>query len=322
MRIAFFGSANIGEETLCKLAEHENEIAVVFTQPDKPAGRGGHLRKTRIKERAEMMGVDVHQPLTLKDGEATEILKSYNVDLAVVVAYGHLIPGQMLAVPQHGFINLHASLLPKYRGAAPVPFAILDGEAETGVTIFRLNERFDEGDILDREIIPITGDDTTATLLEKMAPIGAELVCKVVGELEAGWAHFVPQLDAEATKAPKMNKDDGLIHWHAPGEQIDRMSRAYQPWPLAYTYVQQGKKKLRMAVLKVEFVNGENGEEVGAGVEQTPGTILAADKKAGLVVATGNGALRLRRVKVEGKKEMEDVDYLLGARLEPGMHLG
>lgn len=320
MRIAFFGSADVGEPTLCELAKQDHEIAVVFTQPDKPAGRGGHLRKTRIKERAELMDVPVEQPETLKDGTAGETLRRYDVDLAVVVAYGHLIPKTMLEIPRHGFINLHASLLPKYRGAAPVPHAILNGEKETGLTVFRLNERFDEGDILERAVIPITLSDTSATILEKMSPIGATLVCKVVGELEAGWANFVPQIEAEATRAPKMSKDDGLIRWEQSAVQIDLACRAYQPWPLAFTYVGQGDKKLRMTVLQVEPAD-ITALPNRAGNE-TPGTILAADPKTGLIVRCASGGVRLRRVRIEGKREMEDLEYLRGARLEPGMTLG
>lgn len=316
MRIAFFGSAPIAVHGLCALLDVGHEIAVVVTQPDRPAGRGGHARGTPVKERACMLGIPVEQPDTLRDGIATQRLREYHVDLAVVVAYGKLIPPAMLAVPPHGFVNIHASLLPKYRGAAPVPHAILQGETETGVTIFRLNERWDAGDVLGRESIPLHPDDTAATVLERLAPIGARLLCGVVGQMEAGWVQPIPQIESEVTYAPKLTKEMGHLDFYATPARIDRRIRAFQPWPLAYAFLGEGKKRKRLNLLSTTEVLPPPHK---AGREATPGTVLLADPRAGLVVACGEGmAMRLSRIQPEGKRVMEDVEYLRGAHLKAG----
>lgn len=316
MRIAFFGSAPIAVHGMCALLEAGHELAVVVTQPDRPAGRGGHARGTPVKERAAMLGIPVEQPDTLRDGTATAMLRGYHVELAVVVAYGKLIPPAMLAVPPQGFVNIHASLLPKYRGAAPVPHAILQGETETGVTIFRLNERWDAGDVLGRESIPIHSDDTAATVLERLAPIGARLLCGVVGQMEAGWVQPVPQTESEATLAPKLTKDMGHLDFYATPAQIDRRIRAFQPWPLAYAFLGEGARRKRLNILAASAVERPPH---GTGTDATPGTIMLTDPREGLVVACGGGtAMRLARIQPEGKRVMEDVEYLRGAHLQPG----
>lgn len=314
MRIVFCGSGAFGAPTLEGLAADGHEIVRVWTQPDRPAGRGGRTRPTPIKTLAAELGVPVYQPHTLKDGEALDTLRTDEPDVAVVVAYGHLIPADMLAVPHHGFVNLHASLLPKYRGAAPVPHAILQGETETGVTVFRLNERWDAGDILDKAVLPIEDDDTTGSLLTKMAPMGADLMRGIVGQMVAGWVSAKPQTDTEATKAPKLTKEMGHIDWTGSQAHIDRMVRAFQPWPLAYTYIHTGKGKTRLALLDVENAPMPRRRP-------EPGTVLHADDKDGLIVMAGDGPLFLREIKPEGKRAMSGRDYLRGARIEAGMTL-
>ena len=312
MRICFFGSAPIAVKSLDALIESQNEIVAVFTQPDRPAGRGAHMHMTAVKERANEVGIPIEQPEKMRDGVALEALKSYHPDVAVVVAYGHLIPKDMLDVPPHGFINLHASLLPKYRGAAPVPYAILNGETETGVTVFRLNEKFDEGKILGIEKVDITDDDTSASLLQKLAPVGAELVCKVVGELEAGWIVPIEQDDTESSLAPKMKKTDGRVDWSLDARNIDLHVRAYQPWPRCHTFYKSGKKTRRLCLLEVKKVSFE-------GRNFKNGEIVMADEEHGLVIGCGNGeAVRLLRIKPEGKKEMSGLAFLHGARLKAG----
>ncbi len=312
MKIVFFGSAPIAVSTFNALIESRNEILAVFTQPDRPAGRGGHMHQTAVKVRALEVGIPVEQPERMRDPEAIEALKKYEPDVAVIVAYGHLIPKVLLEIPEHGFINLHASLLPRYRGAAPVPFAILNGDSETGVTVFQLNEKFDEGKILGVEKVTIEDTDTTTTLLEKLSPIGAELICKVVGELEAGWIVPLEQNDEEATFAPKMNKDDGRVDWALDSRTIDLHVRAYQPWPRCFTFYVAGRKVRRLCILEVRDydMTGQSGKN---------GEIVHADEENGLVVGCGNGqAVRLIRVKPEGKKEMRGLDFMHGARLKVG----
>lgn len=313
MRIVFFGSAPIAVKTLDALINSSHEIVGVFTQPDRPAGRGGHMHQTATKVRACEVGIPVEQPDTLRNNAAIDALRKYHPDVAVIVAYGHLIPKDLLNVPEYGFINLHASILPKYRGASPVPYAILNGDTETGVTVFQLNERFDEGRILGVEKLPIEPTDTSATVLEKLSPIGAELVCKVVGELEAGWLVPIEQNKEEASLAPKMNKDDGRLDWALDAKTIDLHVRAYRPWPRCFTFYIAGKKVRRLCILEVRKF------ELGAGEKYDNGQVIHADEECGLVVGCGNGeAIRLIRVKPEGKKEMRGLDFMHGARLSLG----
>ncbi len=312
MRIAFFGSAPVAIPTLDALIESAHDVCVVFTQPDRRAGRGGHIHMTEVKQRALAHGIPLEQPVKLKTEDADKTLRGYDPDLAVVVAYGKLIPPVMLEVPAHGFINTHPSLLPRYRGAAPVPHAILNGDTETGVTVFRLNEEWDAGDILSRTTIPIDPDETAASLLAKVGPVGAREILGVVGQLEAGWVNPIPQPDEEATRAPKLKKEDGRIDWSLPPERIDRMIRAFQPWPTAFTFVPHGKQRLRMSLLSVS-------ETKPQGAPGTPGTVLMADPKRGFVVQCGQErALELRQIKIEGKRAMSAKEYLRGVRLAPG----
>lgn len=316
MRICFFGSAPIAVATLDRLLERHLDVCAVFSQPDRPAGRGGKMHMTAVKERALACGLPIHTPEEIKSPAAAELLRTYNPELVVIVAYGHLIPKSLLEIPARGFINLHASLLPKYRGAAPVPHAILNGEKETGVTVFRLNERFDAGDILARERLTIEPDDTSETVLQKLAPIGAELVCKVIGEFMAGWTHPVAQHEEQATKAPKLTKYDGLLDWEETPDMIDCKVRAYQPWPLCHTFTGTGKKIRRLCILKVqEYPAGSGGA--------FPGEIIHAEPKEGLVVACGGGkAVRILHLKPEGKKEMDAPEFLRGHHFQPGERLG
>lgn len=318
MNIVFFGSAPIAVSALDALVASRLNVIAVFSQPDRPAGRGGRMQMTAVKERALALGLPVFTPDHPKDQEAVRVLEEFAPDVAVVVAYGHLIPKSLLDIPAYGFINLHASILPKYRGAAPVPHAILNGEQETGVTVFRLNERFDAGDILAIERIPITPEDTSASVLAKLAPLGAELVCKVIGEFAAGWAHPVAQSEEQATRAPKMHKEDGLLDWKEAPAIIDRKVRAYQPWPLCFTFLGEGKKRRRLNILRVAGA-------ADVGVRGVPGEVLLARPREGegLVVACGEGrAVRILRLQPEGKREMAAEEYLRGAGLVEGTILG
>lgn len=315
MNICFFGSAPIAVETLNALIASGSPVSAVFSQPDRPAGRGGKMHMTAVKERALELGLPVYTPEKLKAQETIDELAQYKPDLVVVVAYGRLIPPCLLQIPKHGFVNLHASILPKYRGAAPVPYAILNNEKETGVTVFRLNERFDAGDILAIERLPIQPDDTSETVLRKLAPIGAKLVCSVVGQLEAGWVHPVVQTEPLATHAPKIDKEEGLLDWRETPVKIDCKVRAFQPWPLCYCFIGPEEHRKRLCLLKVaEHAGGAQGRE--------PGEILAADPHKGLIVACGGGkAVAILRLKPEGRKEMDAADFLRGAHLKAGERL-
>jgi len=313
MRLAFFGSDDFGLLSLQALNAAGHEVAAVFTQPDRPAGRGQHMQRTPIGRFAHNLGLPVYQPETLKEGAPVKILQHIAPELAVVVAYGHLIPPSMLAVPRHGFINLHASLLPKYRGAAPVPHAILNGETQTGVTIFRLNERLDEGDILAQEVEPILPRDTSATLLARLAVLGAKVLTQTIASLIAGSIVPRPQPATGASHAPRLRKEDGRIRWNTSCAQIDRMVRAFQPWPLAFTFfpTAHGEQR-RVVVLSVE---PEPAASIPDSTTCLPGTILIAHAKRGIVIQCNDGCLRLTRIKPEGRSAMSDVEYMRSAVL-------
>lgn len=315
MRLVYFGSGEFGLPTLRALLDAGHELITVFTQPDRRAGRGGQVRFTPVKELALTIGISIYQPENLRGPEPAGILEATGAELAVVVAYGQLIPGALLSIPRHGFINLHASLLPAYRGAAPVPRAILAGETVSGATVFRLNERFDAGDILGREELPIRPDDTSGSYLERLAPAGARLVQEVVGQLAGGWLQPLPQDERVATRAPKLHKDEGRLDWSRSAAELDRQVRGLQPWPLAYTFVPRREGARRLVVLQLDPA-GNLGEG------QPTGVVLRADPHGGVVVRCGDGAVRLSRLCPEGKHAMTDCEFMRGARLVPGTTLG
>lgn len=307
MRLIYLGSGEFGIPTLEALAA-VHEIPLVVSQPDRPAGRGGKTRPTPIKARATELGLTVETPEKPNSPEFEQRLRELEPELAVVVAYGHLIRKNLLDVPEHGFVNLHASILPAYRGAAPVPWAILNGEAESGATVFQLDERFDTGAILGTIRLPIRDDDTSATYLAALAPKGAELMAEVVRDIEAGRKTPQPQDNAQASAAPKFRKDDGRIDWSQPYAVIERKVRALQPWPLASTTLPGAKGEIRLNVLTLAPA------EMNAG-GKAPGAVLAADPKGGLVVATGDGTARLALIQPEGKRPMPDTEFLRGSKV-------
>lgn len=312
MRLAFFGSDEFALPSLRAIQQEGHTIALVITQPDRPAGRGQQVQPTPVKVLACEWGIPVYTFETLRDGKAKDLLQACAVDLAVVVAYGRLIPKEMLAIPRHGFINLHPSLLPKYRGPAPVPHAILAGEKETGVSIFRLNERLDAGDLLDRVSVPILPDDTSATLLARLATLGASRLVHVIHALKQGEIHPIPQCEAEATHAPKLKKEDGIIRWTQPAERLERMIRAFQPWPLATTFVPTSKGPRRIAILQAAV------EGPPCSLSGRPGEILLADSHHGLIIQCGDRPLRILRLQPESRPPMDACAFLRGTPLEVG----
>ncbi len=320
MRLAFFGSGDFAAPCLYALARTDHDLVRVVTQPDRPAGRGGRVRMTPVKEAALALDLPVDQPETLRGDEPVERLRAARPDLAVIVAYGKKVPPAMLAAPPHGFINAHASILPKYRGAAPVPHAILEGESETGVTVFQLEEDWDSGPVYAEARTPIRGRDTAGSVLDRLAPLAADLLVQVVDAIADGSVRPQPQPHGEATRAPKFSREDGLIDWTAPADRIDRQVRAFQPWPEAFSTL-PGKRgqTLRLHILGVEREPDRDPDAAAA----APGEAIVADGKAGLVVATGTGeALRLTAVKPAGKRPMTGAEFVRGHRVEPGARLG
>jgi methionyl-tRNA formyltransferase len=320
MRIVFFGSGDFAVPCLQGLAAARHEIPLVVTQPDRPAGRGGGLRRTPVKETAEALCIPTFEPERLRDETAHDRLRGAAPALCAIVAYGKLVPGSLLSIPEHGFINAHASLLPKYRGAAPVPHAILAGETETGVTVFRLAETWDSGPVYGTVRTPIRPQDTSETVLERLSFLAADLLVRVVAEIDSGAAEPRPQAHEAATRAPKLTREAGRIDWADPAARIDRQVRAFQPWPEAYTTMpgKRGRTR-RVHILGVE----REPQRDPAARNAPPGTVIEADPKEGVVVAAGAGeALRLTRIKPEGRGAMSGAAFVRGNRVAPGLRLG
>lgn len=306
IRIVFFGTPAFAVPSLERLvAEPDFEIAFVVTQPDRPAGRGRQLRPSPVKQRALELGLPVLQPETPRDPDFLNCLREAEPTVGVVVAYGELIPRTLLDLPAHGFLNVHPSLLPKYRGASPIQAAILNGDPVTGVSIILLTPELDAGPILRQVTVAIRPDDTAATLGERLAMMAANLLPDTIRQWVAGNLVPTPQDERYATYTRPLRKEDGRIDWTRSAEEIERQVRAMQPWPGAWTTI--AGRSLRI---------------VRAHVVETPLALppgcLTATREA-LLVATGRGALALEIVHPEGKQAMPGLDWWRGLRLEPGV---
>ena len=277
LKVIFAGTPDFAAKHLSALLESEHEVIAVYTQPDRPAGRGKKLTASPVKVLAEENAIPVYQPQSLKAQDAQEELASLNADLMVVVAYGLILPTAVLNAPKLGCINVHGSILPKWRGAAPIQRSIWAGDAETGVTIMQMDEGLDTGDMLHIATLPITSEDTSATLYEKLAELGPQALVEVVNEFD----RYTPtkQDDSQATYAKKLSKEEALINWADDAEQIERNIRAFNPWPVAWMQVEDQNVKVWSASV-VPLNKGA-----------TPGTVISANKE-GITIATGRDALQ------------------------------
>lgn len=310
MNLIFCGTPQFAVPTLEKLVKEKFSIQLVMTNPDEPRGRGHKVQPSPVKEAALKHGLAVYQPAKMKTDETREYLSQFHPDAIVIVAYGHIVPQWMIDLPPLGCINLHASLLPKYRGAAPINWAIIRGEKETGVTTMKIDAGMDTGDMLLERREPIRGDDTTETLGERLSVMGADLMIETLRKLERGEIAPRPQDSSKATIAPKVKKEDGVIDWSLTAEEIERRVRGLAPWPGAYTSF-RGK---RLHVWRAEPVAAE-------GSSAAPGTISTEGKR--LAVSCGAGTqLILHEVQMEGRKRISARDFANGARVESGETLG
>jgi methionyl-tRNA formyltransferase len=309
MRIVFMGTPDSAVPSLQRLLEDKHEIVAVWTQPDKPAGRGRKLHQSRIKKFALQRHLTIHQPQKIKTAEAKELFASHKAEVAVVVAYGKILPVEFLQAPKHGCINVHFSLLPKYRGAAPLNWAIVNGEEQTGVTTMHIAEELDAGPILLQKATKVESSETAPHLLQRLSLIGAELISETLSNLKE--IEPKPQLSAEATFAPLLKREDGLIDWSMDAFAIERRVRGFQPWPNAYTTL----KSQRLIIWKAI---AENAEEATG----SPGRILHAGGDLLLVGCGDKTALRLAEVQPEGARRMAARDFLNGAHLSAGETLG
>ena len=318
MRIVFMGTPDFAVTTLQALIDSGHDVVAAVSQPDKPFGRKAELRPTPVRAAAEAAGIPVLQPQRLKDPEFTEHLEQLAPDVIVVAAYGKIIPRFILELPKYGCLNVHASLLPKYRGAAPIQWAILDGETETGITIMQMNEGLDEGDILNVSKVRISDTETGGSLFDKLAVEGGKLLVETLDLVESGALRPEKQpADSPTAYARMIVKEDGRIDWNRSAAEIERQVRGLDPWPGAYTRL-DGKlfKVLRSQVLP----EGETNVSGYDKMEQT-GCVLAAGGD-GMDILTGKGILRIREVQLEGKKRMAVADFLRGHTMEPGQMLG
>lgn len=309
MRVVFLGSGAFAIPSLAALIDAGHEVAAVFTQPDREKGRGRALAPPPLKPVAQARGVPVHQPRRVREEPAQAALRGLAPDVQVVVAYGQILPRSVIDIPRHGTVNVHASLLPLYRGAAPVQWAIVNGEHETGVTTMLIDEGLDTGPTLLARSTPIGAEETAALLEPRLAVLGAELLLETLAGLGAGTLRPTAQDHARATLAPLIRKEDGRIDWSMPAEAVARRVRGFHPWPGTFT-TWQGQP------LKVLRARAE-----GEGTE-APGQIAVVDRQ-GLLVGCGQGTrLRLLEVQPESRRPMSAAAFAAGLRLGPGARFG
>lgn len=310
MKIVFMGTPDFAVGALQALLKDGYQVTAVVTQPDKAKGRSGQLQPTPVKECAQKYGIPVLQPRRIKAPEAIEELKKYEADVYVVAAFGQILSQEILDMPRLGCLNIHGSLLPKYRGASPIQHAIIDGEQETGITIQQMNAGVDTGDILYQKSIPIAPEDTYESLYNKLLLLGGEAICEALPLLEKGQLTAVKQDDSLSSHAPLLEKQMGHLDFAQDAVVLDRLIRGVTPWPSAYTFYNGKQLKIWRAVPV---------EQEGTPTEA--GTIVAVDKES-VTVACQRGALRITELQLEGKKRMTAHDFLLGIRLKPGEKLG
>lgn len=304
-RIVFFGTPEFALPSLTALVEQPDfQIIQVVTQPDRPAGRGRKVQPPPVKQRALEYQLPVWQPENLRRTEAVEYLRTMEPSIAVVVAYGELIPRRLLTIPRHGFLNVHPSLLPRYRGASPIQAALLNGDEYTGVSIILLNVEMDAGPILAQVTVPINPADTAATLSSRLANTAAQILPHTIRGWIRGSIRPVPQDHSQATYTRPLKKEDGCINWNLSAEQIERMIRAFQPWPLAWTML----KGRRFALLRAQVVLEQPAYR--------PGCLYPVDGT--LLVGTGTVPLKLEVIQPEGKRPMSAIEWWRGARLPVG----
>lgn len=307
-RIVFFGTPSFAIPALRELLDSEDEVIAVVTQPDRPQGRGRKIKPSEIKEFIkEKLGgkLLIFQPESVKEASFEKGLREINPDLFVVVAYGQILPKRILEIPKYGAINLHASLLPKYRGASPIAWAIMNGEKFTGVTTILMDEGMDTGDILLQQNIQIMEDDTSETLSHRLAEIGSKLLKETIKRMKDRSIKPIPQDHSKASYAPLLKKEDGKIDWQKRAEEIDRQVRAFNPWPGAFTYF-NGKI---LKIYKGDWRKTSNPEK--------PGRVIWVGSDF-IEVQTGDGTFLIKELQLEGKKRINTKEFLLGHPISIG----
>ena len=308
MRIMFMGTPEFAQVSLEALTKDGRDVVCVITQPDKPKGRGKKMAMPPVKEYAISKGIEVFQPETLKDGAILPILEKYSPDVIIVVAYGKILPEYVLNFPKYGCINIHGSLLPKYRGAAPIQRAVMNGEPVSGVTSMYMEKGLDTGDMLLKEEVPISENTTAGELHDILAAAGGRVLLKTLEALTQGTLNPIKQEDSLSTYAAQLTKQEGEVDWSEDAQTIVNKVRGLNPWPMAYSYIGEKRFVIDFAY-KAEQHSANCGE------------VLSADKN-GLVISCGDGAVLIKNIKLEGKNKMSVEEYLRGHNIEKGTILG
>ena len=319
MRIIFMGTPDFSVGTEEALIEAGHEVCLVVTQPDKPKGRGGKWQFTPVKEAALRHGIEVFQPKRIREPECVETLKRYQADVIVVIAFGQILPKEILQMTPYGCINVHASLLPKYRGAAPIQWAILNGEKVTGVTTMQMDEGLDTGDMLLKTEVSITAQETGESLHDKLAAAGASLCVQTLREIETGSIRAQKQGESPTPYAKMLTKEMGNIDWARPAVEIERLVRGLNSWPSAYTDWDGQVMKIweAQAVTETDCAEDAKAKERELAEAAQPGTVVCVEKDS-FLVQTGEGFLRVKELQIPGKKRMEAGAFLRGYALTEG----
>src|SRR5262245_62073148 len=315
MVIVFFGTPQFAVPTLEALIDSRHRVALVVTQPDRRRGRGQKVTDAPVKAAALTRDIPVYQPDRLRDPAVADLLRQHDPDVGVVAAYGKLIPADLLQLPRRGMLNVHASLLPKYRGAAPIHRAIINGEQETGVTIMQMVEALDAGDMLAKATSPVGPDDTSDEVERALAQSGARLLLDTLDRLEAGAVQPEPQDESASSYASRLTKEEGVIDWTLSAQQIHNRVRGLYPWPHAYSFLDG----VRLVVLKTGLDGGDI--RLNADTPTVPGTIVTIARDA-IEVVTGSGRILITELQPEGRRAMAVRDFLAGRPVQPGAKFG
>ena len=307
MKVIFMGTPDFSVGTLEALIEAGHEVALVVTQPDKPKGRGGKMQYTPVKEVAVAHNIPVYQPKRIREPECIEELRKYNADIMVVIAFGQILPKEILEMTPYGCVNVHASLLPSYRGAAPIQWAVINGEKVSGVTTMQMNEGLDTGDMLLKVEIPLDEKETGGSLHDKLAEAGARLCVETLDALKAGTVTPEKQGDSPTAYAKMLDKHMGKIDWKMSAKEIERLIRGLNPWPSAYTRWNENDKGMK--IWEAEVAEGQTDKAAGTVVEVA---------KDGFFVQTGDGLLKITALQIPGKKRLDAAAFLRGYQMETG----
>lgn len=324
MNIIFMGTPDLAATIFAKLINSDHNILAAVTQPDKPYGRGRKIKYSQVKELAVSNDFPVLQPHKAKDEDFIEKLKNYNPDLIVVAAYGQILPESIINLPKHGCINVHTSLLPKYRGASPIQWAIMNGDEKTGVTIMHMDTTLDTGDIIIQEEVLIDTNETADTLHDKLAVCGGNLILEAIDLIDKGNAPRIKQDDSKASYVKTIDKSQGKIDFKLPAIQIERQIRGLNPWPSAYTFLNGKNLKVWQAeVISEEVVTNSNinKEDLNKLAKSAPGQVVTVEKDS-LLLKTGDGYLKLLEIQLAGKKRMKIADFIRGNKVDLGTILG